>query len=243
MVPHPPSRSEHRRARLIALAVAFVLPSVLTWLYFVRLAAAPAAVQQLVYAAGKSLQFALPLVVVVWVLRRPLRRGRPPRRGLTEGLISGLVVCASTALLYRLLSASAPELMARVGDQVAAKVADLGIAGGYRYLAVAVFYSLVHSGLEEYYWRWFVYGQTRRFLGTRPAILLAALGFMAHHVILVAVYTGWTWPTGAVFSLAVAAGGAYWCWLYERSGSLAGPWLSHVLVDVALFTVGWLLLT
>jgi hypothetical protein len=37
----------------------------------------------------------------------------------------------------------------------------------------------------------------------------------------------------------VAAGGAFWAWLYQRSGSLVGPWLGHLLADAAIFTVGW----
>ena len=34
-------------------------------------------------------------------------------------------------------------------------------------------------------------------------------------------------------------GGAGWCWLYGRSGSLYGPWLCHLVVDVAMMTVGY----
>jgi uncharacterized protein len=45
----------------------------------------------------------------------------------------------------------------------------------------------------------------------------------------------WTW----LFSLSVAVGGAFWAWLYQRTGSLYGPWLSHLLVDAAIFLVGY----
>jgi membrane protease YdiL (CAAX protease family) len=43
-------------------------------------------------------------------------------------------------------------------------------------------------------------------------------------------------------SLGVAVGGAVWARLYDRSGSLLGPWLSHLLVDAAIFFVGYELL-
>jgi membrane protease YdiL (CAAX protease family) len=62
---------------------------------------------------------------------------------------------------------------------------------------------------------------------------------MAHHVILLATYFGWSSPWTYAFSLAVAVGGAVWAWLYERSGSLVGPWLSHLVVDAAIFLVGY----
>jgi uncharacterized protein len=34
-------------------------------------------------------------------------------------------------------------------------------------------------------------------------------------------------------------GGAFWAWLYHRSGNLIAPWLSHALIDAAIFTVGY----
>ena len=42
-----------------------------------------------------------------------------------------------------------------------------------------------------------------------------------------------------LLSAAVAIGGAFWAWLYERSGSLVGPWMSHLLVDAGIFLVGF----
>jgi hypothetical protein len=41
------------------------------------------------------------------------------------------------------------------------------------------------------------------------------------------------------FSLCVAAGGAFWAWLYHRSGSLFAAWISHLQVDVAIMAVGY----
>jgi membrane protease YdiL (CAAX protease family) len=38
---------------------------------------------------------------------------------------------------------------------------------------------------------------------------------------------------------SIAVGGAVWAWLYDRSGSLLAPWISHALIDGALFVVGW----
>src|SRR5262249_11228268 len=107
------------------------------------------------------------------------------------------------------------------------------------YAVVGLFYSLVHSLLEEYYWRWFVYGRMRRYVSLAPAIVISSLGFMAHHVIVLATYfgwaNGWTW----LFAVATAVGGAFWAWLYERSGSIYGPWISHLLMDAAIFGIGY----
>lgn len=63
--------------------------------------------------------------------------------------------------------------------------------------------------------------------------------FAAHHAVILGVYFGWASPWTWVLTAAVAAGGAFWAWLYRRSGSLLGPWLGHVLADVAIFAIGY----
>jgi membrane protease YdiL (CAAX protease family) len=40
-------------------------------------------------------------------------------------------------------------------------------------------------------------------------------------------------------SFAVALGGGFWAWLYERTGSIFGPWLSHLLIDAGIFWIGY----
>jgi membrane protease YdiL (CAAX protease family) len=34
-------------------------------------------------------------------------------------------------------------------------------------------------------------------------------------------------------------GGVIWAWLYHQSGSVWSAWLSHLIVDAALFVVGY----
>ncbi|NNC75715.1 MAG: CPBP family intramembrane metalloprotease, partial [Acidimicrobiia bacterium] len=92
-------------------------------------------------------------------------------------------------------------------------------------------------------WRWFVFGQLRQRTGFRAAMIISSLAFMAHHVIVMGIYTGWSSPYTYLFSASVAVGGAYWAWLYERSDSLVAPWVSHFFVDVAIFAVGYALVS
>lgn len=159
-------------------------------------------------------------------------------RFLVLGLGFGLLVLAAMVGLYEALW-KAGELFAGAGQEIRGKIVDLGIDRLWTYAAVGVFYAICHSGLEEYYWRWFVFGQLRYRLRPASAIAVSSLAFMAHHVILLATYFGWSSPWTYAFSLAVAVGGAVWAWLYQRSGSLTGPWLSHLVVDAAIFLVGY----
>jgi hypothetical protein len=108
-----------------------------------------------------------------------------------------------------------------------------------RYLLLAAFMSVVHSLLEEYYWRWFVFGGLRRCLPGSVAIVVSSLAFMAHHVIILVSYFPGNLPMALVFSLGVAVGGAVWAWLYGRYQSLYAPWMSHLLIDAAIMAVGY----
>lgn len=221
-----------------ALAFGLGFPSLLTLVYFVALADAPRLAQQGAYLAGKALQFGLPLA---WWLRRSRRPWPtwPSGRGALLGGAFGLAVLGAALALYHLVLAPSGALLGAPAAAVRAKVAGLGVAEPWRFLALGAFYSVLHSLAEELYWRGFVFGELRRAARPVPAILWSSLGFAAHHVVLLSVFFGpaspWTW----LLSLAVAAGGAFWAWLYVRSGSLTGPWLGHLLVDAAIFAIGW----
>jgi membrane protease YdiL (CAAX protease family) len=215
------------------------------WLYFVALAVegqGPNPALQVVYGGGKAVQFAFPLVCCLWFDRRLPRPSLPTRRGLGLGLGFGLLVSAALFTLYAWVRQHT-HLLAATPAQLRSKVEQFGLATPAGYVALAAFLTVVHSLLEEYYWRWFVFGWLRREVSFAAAVVVSSLGFMAHHVIVLAVYFPERFFSAALpFSLCVAAGGAVWAWLYERTNSVYAPWLSHLLVDAAIMAVGYDLL-
>jgi uncharacterized protein len=230
--------TERRSGESLVMVVAMLLPSLVTLLYFVVLAGTAEWLQQAAYAVGKTLQFALPVIWVGLVCRQRLGWPTPTTRGLAGGLGSGLLILVLTLLLYRHVLAPLGVLDAAVAN-IREKVLELGLTAVWQYVALGVFYSVVHSLLEEYYWRWFVFGRLRRLLQPWPAMWISSGAFMAHHVFILATFFGWMTPWTYLFSLAVAVGGLFWAWLYQRSGSLYGPWLSHMLIDAAIFLIGY----
>jgi membrane protease YdiL (CAAX protease family) len=52
-------------------------------------------------------------------------------------------------------------------------------------------------------------------------------------------FFGWENPLTYFLSLSVAVGGAVWALLYYRTDNILGPWVSHLLVDAAIFVVGF----
>jgi membrane protease YdiL (CAAX protease family) len=223
-----------RRWHIAALAFTLAFPSLSTWLYFVVLAGHP--VMQVAYGVGKVVQFAFPILFVWLCLKQMPRLARPKRDGLGVGLLFGAVVLFGALGLYALFSGS--EHLVGASEAVTAKMSGAGVGSRARFLALAVFYCVFHSLMEEYYWRWFAYGQLRRLLPQAPANAIASVGFMGHHVIVIGQFFD-SWAITLALSVGVALGGAFWAWLYERTRSLYGPWLSHVLIDAALMAIGY----
>ncbi len=235
----PAIEDANRRRDWCAVLFAIVFPTLITVVYFILLAGHPAIVQQGAYAVGKLIQFLFP---VVWFVR--IQRGRVvwPSAKRAEILLAGglgAALLAAALALYRFHLKPSGFFSDAVIEAVRQKVSGIGVASALRYGAVALFYSLIHSLLEEYYWRWFVFGQLRRLTSLPLAIGVSSLGFMAHHVCIVSVFFGWFSPASIGLSLAVAVAGVFWAWLYHRTGSLWGPWISHALVDAGIFIIGY----
>jgi CAAX protease family protein len=227
-----------RRLAWIGVAVGLVLPTFVTLAFFVYAPHYGPDAQRITYIVMKCVEFSFPILWVWAVLREPIRLWRPTRAGIGLGVAFGLLVATATWGLYHVFLRGTPEFVAGI-ENVRAKVQSFGIDRPWKYTLFAAFYCLNHALMEEYYFRWFLFGQLRRLLPLWPAIVLSGFGFMLHHVPVLAIYYGWfAWPT-VLLSLAVAVGGIYWAWLYDYSGSIAGPCLSHLLVDAGIFFVGF----
>jgi membrane protease YdiL (CAAX protease family) len=223
-------------AQLAAISFALAMPTVATLAYFVLLSGTPAT--KTVYAASKVVLFAFPIAWVTLFERRKIVLERPRPAGLGAGAALGLAVVAAMFALYYgyLRNSSALEGAPKA---VARQMTDFTVTSTAGFLVLAGFISFVHSLGEEYYWRWFVFGQLRERLPLVLAIGISSLGFMAHHVLVVGKFLSGYGPYTWFFSFCVATGGALWAWLYHRTGTLYGPWLSHFMVDAGLMWVGY----
>jgi hypothetical protein len=222
----------------VGIAIGAVFPTLVTLLYFVLAAEFAAVVQQSVYGLLKSLQFLFPVVWVSIVLRQRFALRQSKTGGILAGFVFGLMVVAAMMSLYYGWYQSS-DLFRGVAVAVIAKLTSVGIDSVAKYAALALFYSVVHSLLEEYYFRWFVFGQLRQVVPCGLAMILSAVAFTAHHVIVLAFYFGWGSWTTWFFVFAITLGGVMWAWLYDQTQSLYASWCSHFLVDVGIFWIGY----
>ena len=225
--------------RWAVLIPAMCLPLVASVLYFVVFSGS--ALGQGIYTATKLFTVVWPLIVVFFIFKR--RDVLKPKlkenwkvhlRSLPLGILIGLEI---VGIMVALTQTPIWVEVQAGGPAIHGKIVDMGILK--HYLLFAIFVSFIHSFIEEYYWRWFVYGQLRELVRPWMAHALAAIAFSAHHII---VTTQFFSPTlGIIFGLLVGVGGFFWSMLYQRQGTLAGAWVSHMVADIGLLAFGFYL--
>ncbi|NNF43567.1 MAG: CPBP family intramembrane metalloprotease [Phycisphaerales bacterium] len=185
-----------------------------------------------VFAAAKVWMIALPLVWWVAIDRR--RPSLSPARmgGFRLGIGLGLLI---SGLIFLAFALAGPRLID--AEHVRAMAQQNGIGTPTRYLLAAVYWICVNSVLEEYVYRWFIFRKLEVLMPARLAVVGSAVCFTVHHVI--ALKVQFDWPVTVIGSVGVFAGGAIWSWLYARYQSIWPAYVSHAIVDVAVFAVGW----
>ena len=229
---HQSGGASSRRVWL-ALVPALTLPTLAALLYFVIFE--EAAVAKPIYVSTKIFTVLWPVIATLWILRLRLGFGSGPgtnhRASFFAGLATGVAILA---LMIIWMSSPWREIILEGGSGVREKVQSLGFLD--HFIPFAIFITLAHSFIEEFYWRWFVFGNLRHVLPMPLAHALAAVGFAAHHLVVTCQY----YPFWFAFGLAVCVGvgGLIWSLLFQRFNSLLGCWISHLCVDAGLMWVG-----
>jgi membrane protease YdiL (CAAX protease family) len=182
----------------------------------------------------------------IWMIALPalwffLMEGGLPRLektaagGYRMGWVSGVVISAFIVGAALLLSRQMID-----GGFFKEMMAKVGLDRKNVYIGAALYWVCVNSVLEEYVWRWFVVRQFETLLTRFAGIFAAALGFTLHHFLAMQVY--FSPLVAAICSFFIFIGGVWWSWMYVRYKTIWPGWLSHALVDVAVFGTGYYLI-
>ncbi len=183
-----------------------------------------------VWVASKAWMLVFP---VLW--QRTAWRIEPPTtRDVAVGAATGLGIAAVITSAYVLGQPMIDPAAIR------AALAPTGLLSPWMYAVVAAYWVLINSAMEEVVYRWFLFTQSRRLVGTGAAVLMSALFFVAHHAIALSIY--FDVRVAVVGSLGVFAGGVIWSALFLAHRNLWASILSHAIADVAVFAIGAVLL-
>ncbi|WP_254507800.1 CPBP family intramembrane glutamic endopeptidase [Anatilimnocola floriformis] len=231
------------RYRAIALLFAMIYPTCLTWIYFTALKDSPGSWQQTAFSIGKLIQFGFPAFWIFVIERRQFSGHSFTTSGLGLALALGVFeIVAGLGLYFVVLKPAG--IFAGPLQEMLLKLRGFGLDSFGAYIALGVGYSLVHSWMEEYYWRWFVFRELadKNFDNAKlpvRALVISSLAFAAHHVVVLAGYFEWSSPWTYILSAIVAIGGGLFAWIYWSSRSLYAAWLAHAFADAAIFLIGY----
>jgi len=225
----PSYSTGHARSAGLALLLVVPAASIGVWAAMI---AWPGPVGEAIFLAAKAWMLLVPAVWLLLVDRDRLRFSPARRGGFGPAVLIGVVDGAVIVLAYALLGSDWIDT-----GHVRAMAEQNCIGTPARYLAAAAFWILVNSVLEEYVYRWFIFRRCEALLPPPAAVVASGLCFTLHHVIALKVQFDWT--VTVVGSVGVFVGGAMWSWLYLRYRSIWPGDLSHAIVDVVVFAIGW----
>jgi membrane protease YdiL (CAAX protease family) len=221
-----------KKSSLLALLLLVPAPSigVLTGMII-----APNLFGRVIFFISKIWILLLPLFWHVFVDKRKLSLSKPTNGGFAVAAFLGIIISFIILVVYFTLGKHLIEPQA-----VKNMAANVGLDDPHTYLAGAAYWILINAVLEEYVWRWFVVQKCKSLLPTNAAILGSALCFTIHHIIAMKVY--FNGPLVLIASIGIFIGAAVWSWCYNRYRSIWPGYLSHAIVDLAVFTIGYRLI-
>ena len=157
----------------------------------------------------------------------PIRRG-----GLRAAVWTG--ICMSLAVITSYLWLGLSPLHQQ---HLRGMLGSFGLLQSDKYILAAVYWSLCNSLAEEIVFRWFLYRQCSRLLPHPYASMASAALFTVHHTLALNAYLP-PWQN-LLASSGVFLAALIWTWLYRRYHSIWIPYLSHIIADAAIFSVGW----
>jgi len=233
--------SGSRKQAVIALALLVPAPTVGVYFGMWNEATAGTAWGDAIYGLGKLWIIALPLIWLRLVQRGPLSWSPPRKGGFGFGIGTGIAMSIIIVAAWLIIGdALIDQGMARNAAEQA------GLDSPARYLWLAIYLCTINALIEEYVWRWFCFRQCEGLIGAGAAwggamaVALSALFFTLHHILALAVKFG---PVVAIVgSIGVFCGGCVWSYCYLRYRSIWPGFVSHAIVDVAVFSIGWVLI-
>jgi membrane protease YdiL (CAAX protease family) len=256
--------SSSRRSSLLALLLIAPAPSIGAYMMFWSYRGET--LGSVAYTLGKVILYGLPVVWLLFVDRQRLSLSRPERGGFGIGIALGFLISACIFATYSLFAKARIDasVIQRVVDEnglgVAWKyiAACIWLATVNALLEEYVFRWFIYTRCEAMMAAPSLSARGAgggssdlstdgahphpsppplRGGGKWLAVILAGLIFTAHHVIVLKAY--FEWDITLLASAGIFMGGCAWSALYLRYRSIWPGYVSHVIVDVAVFVIGW----
>ena len=172
-----------------------------------------------------------PLYIDNFKLKFSFSKIRPLMIGAISGIMISLIIFAAYFLLGDILIDP---------SDIKEMAINVGLGKKTNYIFMAIYWVIINSILEEYVWRFFIVKKASEFLSPLNAVIISSVGFTFHHILATSIY--FNAPVVILISLGVFTGGIIWSYMFLKYKSIWPGYLSHAIVDVAVFVIGYLLI-
>ena len=220
---------EERKHDLIALLLVGLAPTVSI---FISFGTDGGILSQIAYVISKLWLVVIPLIWYLKIDKGQLSLSKPKQGGYAVAVGLGSGMSALILLTWFM-----------VGDKIDGSllrdaVEPVGLLDVRLYIGGVIYWTVLNSLLEEYVFRWFLVVKSEALVGTgTPAILLSAFIFVIHHTFAL-LFFGFPWWANLLASVSLFIGGAIFSWLYIRYRSVWMPYIAHAICDIAVFSIG-----
>ena len=220
---------EERKRALIALLLVGLAPTVSI---FISFGTDGGIISQIAYVLSKLWLVVIPLIWYLKIDKGQLSFSKPKQGGYAVAVGLGSGMSALILLTWFM-----------VGDKIDGSllrdaVEPVGLLDVRLYIGGVIYWTVLNSLLEEYVFRWFLVVKSEALVGTgSPAILLSAFIFVIHHTFAL-LFFGFPWWANLLASVSLFIGGAIFSWLYIRYRSVWMPYIAHAICDIAVFSIG-----
>ena len=220
---------EERKRALIALFLVGLAPTVSI---FISFGTDGGIISQIAYVLSKLWLVVIPLIWYLKIDKGQLSLSKPKQGGYSVAVGLGSGMSALILLTWFMLGDKID------GSLLRDAVEPVGLLDVRLYIGGVIYWTVLNSLLEEYVFRWFLVVKSEALVGTgAPAILLSAFIFVIHHTFAL-LFFGFPWWANLLASVSLFIGGAIFSWLYIRYRSVWMPYIAHAICDIAVFSIG-----
>ncbi len=184
-----------------------------------------------IFIISKVWLFLFPLVWLKLVDKKKISLSPPRKGGFLVGLITGLAITGFILILYKTVGNSLIDK-----EFLVEKMTEIGLNSLPVYIGASLYWIFVNSVLEEYVWRWFCVEKAEAVFSPKLAVVCSAAFFTFHHIFAMHLYfSNLVVIAGAT---GIFIGAALWSFMYIKYRSIWPGYLSHAIVDLAVFGIG-----
>ncbi|MCK4643999.1 CPBP family intramembrane metalloprotease [bacterium] len=151
------------------------------------------------------------------------------KRALLPGLVTGAAMFAVIFIFFRIFGSSVLDM-----EGILELTSKLGVTDSNLFVFL-LFMTIANATVEEFFWRGYVLGGLRHFIGARRALLFSSVLFTLHHIATTSIL--FASASAVLFSASIFLSGIFFGHMRLHYRSIYAPVISHFLADIGIMVV------